>query len=876
MSTEGLDRTDPSPLLVPVDGPRRTGGTDVPAWKGETPFRAVLENAPIGMALVALDGRWGVVNRALCRITGYPEEELVRLTYHDVTHPADITADLENVRRLLAGETSSYEMEKRYLRRDGSEVWVLLSVALMRGPDGAPLYFITQVQDISARKAAETALRYSEAKLAGIVSLSTDGIVSVDDAMRITLFNQGAERIYGYAAEEVLEQPLEMLVPQRFRRTQAAQLRAFAEEAAAAGPGAQPRHARIVGLRRDGGEFVAEASVSQLAIGGTRLLTAVVRDITERERRQERERLLAEAGRVLAASLEYEESLRSVVEVAVPDLADWCVLDLLDGGAGPRAAETAAADPERRDTLRELLAHYPEAVAPGPRVDVVDRGRPLLFAEVPEERFLAGARDERHRALLRRLEPRSAMVVPLVARGRVFGSLTLAASESGRRYGVADLALAEELGRRAALAIDNARLYRAAREARAAAERAAERMERLQHATAAFAGALTPAGVAEVVIREGVAAFGADAGVMVMTTPDGTELEVLASAGLAEPVVERWRRFSVDTPLPLAEAVRTRECVLVTGRDALAARFPLAVEPASAAGHHAWAAAPLLADHHALGAIGLSFTEARDFSADDRDFLGAIAAQCAGALERARLYEGERRARAQAEAATRARDELLGVVAHDLRNPLTAISMYASLLLDAPRDPESQRAPLRSVLELTDQMNRLIHDLLDASRLESGQLRVHPGPLAVRTVLAEAREMVRLAAEKRGVEIVLDVPGGLPRVLADRDRLLQVLSNLVGNAVKFTPRGGRVTLRAGGADGELAFAVSDTGVGIPAEQLPRVFDRYWQADARRTGAGLGLAIARGIVEAHGGRIWVDSAPGEGSTFSFTLPAAPPA
>ncbi|HEV2149973.1 MAG TPA: PAS domain S-box protein, partial [Longimicrobiaceae bacterium] len=432
MSPEDLEGAEPPTLPPPTRGTAHARAPAVPAWEGETPFRAMLEHAPIGMALVALDGRWGVVNPALCRITGYPEEELVRLTYHDITHPDDIDADLENVRRLLAGKISSYEMEKRYLRRDGSAVWALLSVALIRDPDGAPHYFVTQVQDISARREAEEALRYSEAKFAGIVSLSSEAIVSVDEEMRITLFNRGAQRIYGYAPEEVLEQPLEMLVPERRRPTHAAWLRAFAEKAGAAG---EPRHARIVGLRRDGTEFVGEASVSMLAIAGTRIFTAVVRDVTERERRQERERLLAEAGRAFAASLEYEEALRSVVGVAVPHLADWCVLDLLEDG-GPRAVETAAADPRRREVLRELLADFPEAVAPGARAAVVESCTALLFPEVAPERFLAGARDE----LMPELEPRSAMVVPLVARGRVFGCLTLAASESGRRYGAADLA----------------------------------------------------------------------------------------------------------------------------------------------------------------------------------------------------------------------------------------------------------------------------------------------------------------------------------------------------------------------------------------------------------------------------------------------------
>ncbi len=844
---------------------------DETAREGEERFRATLEYAPIGMALVGLDGRWRMVNRALCTLVGYPEDELLRLTFQDLTHPDDVGDDLESIRGLLEGETVAYEKEKRYLRRDGSVVWVLLSVSLMRAPDGEPLYFISQIQDISARKRAEEALRYSEAKFAGIVSLSNDAIISVDEEQRITLFNRGAERIYGYPAEEVLEQPLTILIPERLRDGHAAHLLAFGISEVPSRSMAERGTSRIVGRRKNGEEFVAEASISQLSLGGTRIYTAVVRDVTERERREERERILAAAGRVLAASLEFEESLRSVVGFAVPALADWCVLELLAPDGCQRVAETAAADPEKRSALRELRDRFPAGGwgFPSVRGAGADSGVPRLFTGFPDAPPGEAAPDPERLDLIRRLDPKSALSVPLVAHGRHFGTLTFVVSESARRYGPEDLALAEELGRVAALAIDNARLYRLAREARGAAERAADRTARLQRVTAAFAEALTPGQVTEVVMKEGVAALGASAGSLALLRDDGRELEILGSVGPREGGAETVRRFSLDAPVPLTEAVRTGLPVLVTSRQELASRFPqLAADDA----HSAWAAVPLFSGGRVLGGIGLSYERACEFADEERDFLLDVARQCAEALERARLYELEREARAQAEAASRARDDILGVVAHDLRNPLTAISMYASLLLEAPRDAETQRGQLRTMLELTEQMNRLIQDLLDVSRIEAGQLRVHPTPLPVPPLLDDALDLVRMAAGARGISLEVDAQGGLPRVLADRDRVLQVLSNLLGNAVKFTPRGGRVTLRAWGRKGEVEVAVSDSGPGIPPDHLPRVFDRFWQGDARRAGAGLGLAIARGIVEAHGGRIRVESSDGAGSTFAFTLPA----
>jgi signal transduction histidine kinase len=172
-------------------------------------------------------------------------------------------------------------------------------------------------------------------------------------------------------------------------------------------------------------------------------------------------------------------------------------------------------------------------------------------------------------------------------------------------------------------------------------------------------------------------------------------------------------------------------------------------------------------------------------------------------------------------------------------------------------------------------MNRMIQDLLDVKRMESGQLWLDPRPEPVAGLIADTLEMLRPLAAGSSIRVESHVAAALPPVLADATRINQVLSNLVGNAVKFTPRNGLITISAERIDGEIRFAVIDTGPGIPAEQLPHIFGRFWQAKASdRRGIGLGLAIAKGIVEAHKGRIWVESSVGLGSTFYFTLPLAP--
>jgi signal transduction histidine kinase len=245
--------------------------------------------------------------------------------------------------------------------------------------------------------------------------------------------------------------------------------------------------------------------------------------------------------------------------------------------------------------------------------------------------------------------------------------------------------------------------------------------------------------------------------------------------------------------------------------------------------------------------------------------------------ERARLLEREHEARTTAEAAVRARDEVLRIVAHDIGNSLSAVKIHALVLertLPAGDAGSEARKRTGAIRDLTVQMDRLRQDLLDVAAIEAGRLSFEPAPMDVAAVVDEAVAALAEVAAEKGVSLSAAAAPGLPRVSADRERVLQVLANLGGNAVKFTPAGGTVTVRAESRDGEVRVSCADTGPGIAGDDLPHVFDRFWQArSTRRAGAGLGLAIAKGIVEAHGGTVSAESTVGEGSTFAFTLPAA---
>ncbi|MBK9266475.1 MAG: HAMP domain-containing histidine kinase [Polyangiaceae bacterium] len=220
---------------------------------------------------------------------------------------------------------------------------------------------------------------------------------------------------------------------------------------------------------------------------------------------------------------------------------------------------------------------------------------------------------------------------------------------------------------------------------------------------------------------------------------------------------------------------------------------------------------------------------------------------------------------------------MMGIVAHDLRNLLGSVLTCTSRIRrHLPESNDLIGNPVGVIEAAVARMNRLIQDLLDVARMEAGRFSIERAGVSTAHLLFECVDSQKPLASEASLDLVLEAAPGLPRIWADRDRLLQVFENLIGNALKFTEPGGRITVGAEPRKGEVLFWVADTGAGIPADDLPHVFDRFWQTrKPNRRGAGLGLAVVKGIVEAHGGRITADSAPERGSKFTFTIPIVTP-
>ena len=483
-----------------------------------------------------------------------------------------------------------------------------------------------------------------------------------------------------------------------------------------------------------------------------------------------------------------------------------------------------------------------------------------------------------HFVTRRGLERRLAWLAPALATARgsgVFDRLVerhlvvVPTEQALRRYaGYGVMAL----GSLVAIALGFVVWNRSLRKQVRARHAAAERTMRLQTITAALAEAMTPTGVAAVVVEQGAAGVGAQAGIVSVLSADERKLHILKASGYAPAALEPMRDLPMGSPVPVARAAVGRTPVLI--RDP-APDHCGGVEPLAGVAR-AVAAVPMLVGGRSLGAICFAFTSPQVFGQDDEAMLMAIARQAGLAFERARLYEAERVARAEAEAASRAKDEFLATLSHELRTPLNAILGWSHMLRTGVLDEEKAGRALETIERNARVQMQLIGDLLDISRTVMGNLQLDVQPVNVLSSIEAALEAVRPAAHAKGILLRSALPRG--RVLVDGDpaRLQQIFWNLLSNAIKFTPAGGRVEVQASAGVRNVTVRVRDTGVGIPREGLPHIFDRFYQGDASTTrahgGLGLGLAIVRHLVELHGGVVHADSAgPGMGCVFTVTLP-----
>jgi signal transduction histidine kinase len=496
-----------------------------------------------------------------------------------------------------------------------------------------------------------------------------------------------------------------------------------------------------------------------------------------------------------------------------------------------------------------------------------------------------------------------AIVMPLVVAGQAIGAVALGFDDP-HVSDEAEQTLLTGAVQRTARAVERTRRYERAQSARAAAEayrvradnelrerqkaegalresearyRAlAARTGRLYMLSAGLSEAVTLEAIAKVIVRQGRTVAGASAGSVALLV-EGSQFETLHAEEYPGPILEMSRRFPADSGLCATAAVETRRPVYIESFERWQQLYPGSASMAADGGFASAAELPLLVEGSAIGVLSFHFTAPVNFDEGYRALLTSVAQHAAQAIDRARLYETAQRARTEAEAANRSKDDFLSIVSHELRTPLSAVLGWAAMLRDYKLDPSRSSRAIEAIYSNATRQAHLIDELLDVSRIVAGR-----APLDLQDVdLAEnvrgAVEAIMPAAEAKGVELSLEPLPADIRIVADPHRLEQVFLNLMGNAVKFTPAGGRVSVEATAGERSVQVRVVDTGRGIDPGFIPHVFERFRQADSTVVrsvgGLGLGLFIAHRLVAAHGGSIRAESeGEGAGAAFTVTLPA----
>ena len=806
--------------------------------KSEERLRSYFTLPLVGIAVTSPEKGWLEVNDKLCEIFGYPRDELMQMTWTELTYPEDLAADLEQFNRVLAGKSEGYSMEKRFIRKDLEVIYASISARCVRRADRSIDYFVALVDDITARKRAEEerdrffslsldllciagldgyfkrlnpvfekTLGYSleelqgqpfldfihpedrEATIAEIEKLSAgtptlmfenryrckngkylwlawtsfpiveegiiyaiardvsdrkqteetlqrreqelktlventpDVIIRIDRNLRYLYVNPEVERATGMPAAELIGKTSQelgiapelcQLWDQTLQKVFATNTQQVIEYQAPSVNGLRTYQSRIVPELDENGiakyALVVARDISELKLAETERIQLVYEQAARAEAESGRLRLdfLCQASGILTSSLDYEKTLKSVADLSVPYVADWCCIDLLEEGGNIRRLAIAHLDRAKEKLGWELTQRYPPHLNdPVGTSKVLRRGISQIANDLPDAAIVAVARDLEHLRIMRELGLKSCMIVPLAANGKTLGAISFIFAESSRRYNQEDLVLAEELARRAALAVENARLYRKSQEA------------------------------------------------------------------------------------------------------------------------------------------------------------------------------------------NRMKDGFLAIVSHELRTPLQSVLGWTQLLRTRKFDETAKVEALEKIERNAKSQKKLIDEILDFSKMIAGELPLNFRACKLAVVIYGALDLVRPEAKVKNIDLVSSLESMKIAVKGDRDRLQQVVFHLLSNAVKFTPNGGRVEIKLSTVTGNedrpspitnyplpitnyAEITVTDTGIGISPEFLPYVFDRFHQAENVKTrsqgGLGLGLATVRQLVELHGGMVFASSrGEGLGATFSVFVP-----
>ncbi len=603
-------------------------------------------------------------------------------------------------------------------------------------------------------------------------------------------------------------------------------------------------------------------------------------NITERKQAEERQRYLTNVSKILADSIEYETRLTDVARLTLTSMADWCVINMINDADQIYTAALAHRDPEKEQLLRELCDQYPinRAEADGTAL-VLRTGESQWYPIITDAMLQTERMDAHELALWKAIGYHSLMIVPLIWQSRVIGTCTMMLSGARRSYSLDDLGLVELVARRITIAIENARLYKAERIARAAAEQAAARAAFINETGGMLSTSLDYTERLNNLVHFTVPRF-CDICVVFLCTADGSISR--AAAAHADKEKETWlvqlQKLDPIDPRglhPAADVIRTGQTSINPDVSAsLGQILAMQMGVSSMAPKlipRDQVIVPLVARQHVIGAIAFGMDASnREFSPEDIATAEILASRAALMIDNARLYQNQQEA-------VNVRDAFLLIASHELKTPLTAVLGQAQLLQQrferSNTSTERDLRAIRVIVEQSHRLNKLISTLLDVSRLSQGQLQIIREPVnlnqLIQRVVGDFQPLLvqhTIAYQELDQQLLVN---------GDVVRLEQVLQNLLQNALKYSPQGGTISVTLESRGAQALITVSDKGIGIPKEAIPSLFQRFYRVHSGATqhmsGIGVGLYVVREIVTLHDGNIFVESTEGQGSSFMVALP-----
>lgn len=754
------------------------------------------------------------------KFTGQRREDLRGRGWMSVVHPEDLQGMAQRWQQALRAK-SMLRDEFRVLHRDGSYRQLQSIAVPIMDAQGGVREWIGTCRDITEERKAIA----DQMKLAAIVSSSDDAIVGKTLTGIVQSWNKGAERIFGYTAQEMIGRHISTIIPEDRRQD----LRILKSIAA----GVPLEHFETERIRKDGKRIHVSLTASPIKDrqGNIVGVSKIARDITEQKMREQSLEFLAKAGEVLSASLDYEQTLRTIANLVVSRLAEWCTIHMLEEDGTIRQLALAHRDPKMIALAAKLNRRFPPDHSPESNTAKrIREGKPLLIKQITDEMLVQSARDAEHLALSRSLQFSSYMGVPLMVGQRGIGMLSLFAKPN-QSYTETDLAFAQTLADRAASAVENARLYgdmekkvvERTGELLKAQERDRTNLKRLK----------------DMIDHLPMAAMATDeSNVILQTNALFCEL------------------FALGTP----------ESLLNKNATTFGSRILAAIEDGES---YVTRMKLLMKKKEPFTALEIRLKDGRILL---RDYLPVYDpnGEYRGQLSLYRDVTQERRIDAT-------KSEFMSLASHQLRTPLTAIRWSFGRLRKnlSGQIGEFEEQLLEDGRAATSRMSATIDTMLQISRLQAGQVRLNRSRLDVNELLEEITALHANQWEEKEQDVAIEIDRS-SWVVSDPLLLKEILMNILSNAIKYTPKKGTIRLFTNRDANTITINVQDSGYGIPQHQQSRVFHKFFRGEnvvARDTeGTGLGLYLVSLITELLGGDIGFESAEGRGTTFRLRLPA----